>query len=124
MDRAKKAPKIFLAHASEDKPQVRKLYDDLKARGLDPWLDEVDLVAGQIWKNEILKAIRQAEVFLACLSRLSVEKHGNDQQELREALSAYGKRPPGSIYLIPVRLDECDVPDLQTPDRGLSLAWA
>ena len=37
------------------------------------------------------------------------------------ALAAFGERPPGSIYLIPVRLDECEVPDLQIPDRGLSL---
>jgi hypothetical protein len=26
-------PRIFLAHAREDKAQVRKLYDDLKLRG-------------------------------------------------------------------------------------------
>jgi hypothetical protein len=30
------ASKIFLAHAREDKLQVRKLYADLKARGFDP----------------------------------------------------------------------------------------
>jgi hypothetical protein len=33
-------------------------------------LDEVDLVPGQIWKEEIPKAIRQAGVFVACLSRM------------------------------------------------------
>ena len=112
--------KIFLAHAREDKVQVRKLYDDLKAHGLDPWLDKVDLVPGQIWKDEIPKAIRQAEVFLACLSSQSVGKVGYVQNEFRLALSAFGERPPGSIYLIPVRLDECDVPDLQIPDLALS----
>ena len=32
--------KIFLAHAREDKPEIRKLYADLTALGLDPWLDE------------------------------------------------------------------------------------
>jgi hypothetical protein len=115
------APKIFLAHAREDKAQVRKLYADLTARGLDPWLDEVDLVAGQIWKEEIPKAIHQAGIFLACLSSRSAGKVGYVQNEFRLALSAFGERPPGSIYLIPVRLDECDVPDLQIPDRGLSL---
>jgi hypothetical protein len=41
------AAKIFLAHAREDKAQVRKLYADLRARGFDPWLDEKDLRAGQ-----------------------------------------------------------------------------
>jgi hypothetical protein len=115
------APKIFLAHAREDKPQVRELYADLTARGLDPWLDEVDLVAGQIWKEEIPRAIRQAGIFLACLSSRSAGKVGYVQNEFRLALSAFSERPPGSIYLIPVRLDECDVPDLQIPDRGLSL---
>jgi formylglycine-generating enzyme required for sulfatase activity len=115
------APKIFLAHAREDKPQVRKLYADLTARGLDPWLDEVDLVPGQIWKEEIPRAIRQAGIFLACLSSGSAGKVGYVQNEFRLALSAFGERPPGSIYLIPVRLDDCDVPDLQIPDRGLSL---
>jgi TIR domain/Sulfatase-modifying factor enzyme 1 len=113
--------RIFLAHAREDKPQVRKLYDDLKARGLDPWLDEMDLMPGQIWKIEIPKAIRQAGIFLACLSSRSVEKVGYIQNEFRLALSVFGERPPGSIYLIPARLDECAVPDLQIPDRGLSL---
>jgi TIR domain-containing protein len=115
------APKIFLAHAREDKPQVRKLYADLTARGFDPWLDEVDLVPGQIWKEEIPRAIRHAGIFLACLSSRSAGKVGYVQNEFRLALSAFGERPPGSIYLIPVRLDECDVPDLQIPDRGLSL---
>ena len=115
------APKIFLAHAREDKPQVRKLYADLKARGFDPWLDEIDLLPGQIWKIEIPKAIRQAGVFLACLSSRSVGKVGYVQNEFRLALSALGERPSGTIFLIPVRLDDCDVPDLQIPDLGLSL---
>jgi hypothetical protein len=121
MDWLEMAAKIFLAHASEDKAQIRKLYADLKARGLDPWLDEEDLLPGQIWKDDIPKAIRQAGVFLACLSSRSVGKVGYLQNEFRLALSAFGERPPGSIFLIPVRLDECEVPDLQIPDRGLSL---
>ena len=114
-------PRIFLAHASEDKAQVRKLFADLKARGFDPWLDEIDLMPGQIWKTEIPKAIRRAEIFLACLSSQSVAKRGYVQTEFRQALAAFGERPPGSIYLIPVRLDECEAPDLEIPDRGLSL---
>lgn len=121
MARTGMAPKIFLAHAREDKERVRQLYFDLRDRGLDPWLDEIDLIPGTIWKPEISKAIREAGVFLACLSSRSVEKVGFVQSEFRIALSAYGDRPAGSIYLIPVRLDDCEIPDLQIPDRGLSL---
>ncbi|MCE3248647.1 MAG: hypothetical protein K0R41_2472 [Geminicoccaceae bacterium] len=76
---------------------------------------------GQLWKVEIPKAIRQAGIFLACLSSRSVEKVGFVQNEFRLALSAFGERPPESIWLIPVRLDDCAVPDLRIPDLGLSL---
>ena len=113
--------RIFLAHAREDKPQIRDLYKQLKDHGFDPWLDEIDLMPGQIWKEEIPKAILEAGVFLACLSERSVSKVGYVQSEFRRALSAFGERPPGSIFLIPVRLDECEVPDLQLPDLGRSL---
>jgi hypothetical protein len=113
--------RIFLAHASEDKAHVRQLHADLKARSLHPWLDEIDLLPGQIWRDEIPKAIREAAVFLACLSRRSVDKVGFIQNEFRLALSALGERPPGSIYLIPVRLDDCVVPNLQIASGGLNL---
>jgi hypothetical protein len=112
---------IFLAHAHEDQALVQELYEWLKARGFNPWLDKFDLIGGQLWKTEIPKAIREAAVVLACLSARSVEKKGYYQNEFRLALAEFAKRPPGSIYLIPVRLDDCEVPDLEIPDLGISL---
>lgn len=113
--------RIFLAHASEDKPQVRQLYNDLKARGFDPWLDDVDLIPGKNWREEIPKAIKNAAVCLACLSKRSVEKKSYVQREFRYAFSAYADLPPGTIYLIPVRLDDCEVPDLRIAELELNL---
>lgn len=37
------------------------------------------------------------------------------------ALTDYRKRPRESIFLIPVRLDDCDVPDLKDLDNGVGL---
>lgn len=113
--------RIFLAHAAEDKPKVRDLYDRLKARGLEPWLDEIDLIPGQIWREEIPKAINSAAVFLACLSKTAVAKQGYLHREFRYALSAFAELPQGSIFLIPVRLDDCEVPDLSIPELALNL---
>jgi TIR domain len=113
--------RIFLAHAREDKVRVRELYADLKNRGLDPWLDEEDLIPGENWRVAIPNAIRAADVFVACLSDHSVIKQGYVQKEFRTALDAFGERPPGTIYLIPVKLSDCDVPDLQITNQGLSL---
>lgn len=113
--------RIFLAHAREDKARVRKLYADLQAEGFDPWLDEEDLLPGQNWRTVIPGVIREAAVFVACLSSRSVGKQGFVYTEFRTALTAYGERPPDAVYIIPVKLDDCEVPDLQVPNQGISL---
>jgi TIR domain len=116
-----KQTQIFLAHASEDKDAVRRLYSQLKSSGFRPWLDEIDLMPGQNWPVEIPKAIGRSDIFIACLSTHSVQKQGYVQKEFRLALNAYAEKPPGSIYLIPAKLDDCEIPDLQVPQLGISL---
>jgi len=41
---------IFLAHASEDKPTAREIWERLHQRALNPWLDEKELVGGENWR--------------------------------------------------------------------------
>jgi len=44
--------RVFLCHASQDKPIVRELYQRLDAEGwIDPWLDEEKLLPSQDWNN-------------------------------------------------------------------------
>ncbi|HEY0371479.1 MAG TPA: toll/interleukin-1 receptor domain-containing protein, partial [Thermoanaerobaculia bacterium] len=112
---------IFLAHASEDKERVRELRAALITSGFETWLDEENLRPGENWQVEIPNAIRESDVFLACLSRASVAKHGFVQREFRLALNAYAEKPPGTIFLIPVKLDDCEVPDLRLPELGVNL---
>ena len=110
--------KIFLCHATEDKPKVRDLYDKLKADGFEPWLDEVDLLPGQDWKLEITKAVRSAAAVLVCLSKTSVSKRGYLKKEIKLALDVADEQPEGAIYVIPVRLEDC-----QAPERLKSYQW-
>ena len=53
-----RALRVFLCHASSDKPAVRELYQRLRTDGIDAWLDEEDLLPGQDWQYEIPKAVR------------------------------------------------------------------
>ncbi|WP_419547878.1 SUMF1/EgtB/PvdO family nonheme iron enzyme [Microcystis sp.] len=112
---------IFLAHASEDKPAVLALHERLKQAGYKPWLDKKDLIPGQNWRSVIPKAIANSQLFIACLSQRSIAKQGFVQREFKMALNQYADRPPNSIYLIPLRLDECDIPDLRQEEYGLNL---
>jgi len=101
---------LFLCHSADDKPTVRDLYKRLAAVGLDVWLDEVNLLPGQDWDLEITKAVQSSHIVIVCLSLSSVRKIGYVQTEIRRALDAAERQPEGSIFLIPLRLDECEVP--------------
>jgi formylglycine-generating enzyme required for sulfatase activity len=101
---------IFLCHASEDKAQVREVYRKLKALGFAPWLDEVDILPGQDWEYEIEQALETSDFVLVFLSTRSVGKVGYVQREFRRALYHAEEMPEGFIHTIPVKLDECVVP--------------
>lgn len=106
------SPSIFLCHAHEDFDRVHTLYKALKSAGLSPWLDKYDLVPGEDWQRAIEKAVRESDFFLAFFSEAMVSRTGYVHREYRIALDAYLERPPGSIFLIPVRLDDCEIPKL------------
>ena len=112
MPETKKRPlKVFLCHASDDKPIVRELYRQLCAEGwLDVWLDEEKLLPGQEWDLEIEKAVEEADVVLICLSSRCVDKEGYIQKELRFVLNIADQKPEGAIFIIPIRLNDCPVP--------------
>lgn len=101
---------VFLCHASQDKAAVRTVYDRLKNLPLDLWLDEVKLLPGQDWEREIRRALREAHVVIVCLSHNAVSKEGFVQKEIRIALDIADEKPEGTIFVIPARLDTCDVP--------------
>lgn len=102
--------KIFISYAREDEETAEKIYASLVNEGHSVWMDRKKLVPGQEWKMEIEKAIQASDIFLACLSNHSVDKVGFVQTELRRALEVADLMPEGKIYIIPIRLDECEVP--------------
>ena len=81
------------------------------ADGFDPWLDEEDLLPGQDWDIEITKAVRSAAAIVVCLSASSVPRRGYVQKEIKRALDVADEQPEGAIFIIPARLDDCEVPD-------------
>jgi formylglycine-generating enzyme required for sulfatase activity len=104
-------PRIFLCHAKEDKARVIELYQQLKAAGYSPWLDKYDLLPGQDWWTEIEKIISDPyNLVVVCLSKNSTTKRGVVQQEIAGALDVLKKMPEDTIYLIPARLEPCQVP--------------
>jgi hypothetical protein len=106
----KSRPKVFLCHSSKDKEAVRKLYVRLQSNGFKPWFGDEDLIGGQNWQEEVEKAVRMSDFVVVCLSQTSVSTQGFAHKEIKIALDEADRKPPGTIYIIPVRLEEVEIP--------------
>jgi CheY-like chemotaxis protein len=103
--------KVFLCHSSADKPVVRELYEKLKRAFVDPWFDAETLQGGQEWEYEIRRAVKQAEIVIVCLSKHSVSTAGYLHREIRYAIEAAENQPEGTIFIVPLLMEPCAVPD-------------
>jgi len=106
-----RALRVFLCHASADKSRVRDLYQRLQNDGFEPWLDVENLLPGQEWEPEIIKAVKSSDVVLVCFSPSSITKHGFVQKEIKTALDVADEKLPGTIFIIPTMLEQCAVPE-------------
>ena len=110
--------RVFLCHSAKDKSAVRELYQQLRAEEwIDPWLDEEKLLPGQDWHEEIEKAVEVTDVVIVLLSKQSVSQEGYVQRELKLALDVADEKLENTIFIIPLRLDDCPAPEL-TWDTG------
>ncbi len=101
---------VFVSYASEDRAHAANIATILKSEGFSPWLDKEKLLPGQDWRLEIEKAVEEADAIVMCLSKLSTNKRGYVQKEIKKALDVADEQPEGAIFLIPARLEPCTVP--------------
>ena len=110
MKQAKQPLQVFLTYAHSDKNAVRRLYHRLTRDGIRVWLDEKALVPGQNWKHEIRQAILRSDIVLVCLSKEFNKQGGFRHEEVKIARRKARSLPDDQIFLIPVRLEKCDLP--------------
>lgn len=103
--------RVFLSYARADEAKVEYLYQQLNDLGFTPWMDKKDILPGELFESSIDKAIRRSDFFLVCLSTKSANKRGFLQREIKTALDIWQEKLESDIYLIPVRLEDCEVPD-------------
>lgn len=102
---------VFLSHSSQDRVRLQELYERLMDSGIDVWISDEKLIPGQDWQNEIKNAVKTSDVVLLFLSNNALNRDGYFQKEIKLALEVAEKKPNGVIYIIPIRLEDCPVPD-------------
>ena len=93
---------VFLCHISKDKPEVKQISQQLKARGINPWLDVEQIPPGKPWKpylEENIQNIKAAAVFIG-----NHEQSFWQQMEIMAFLDEFKSR---DCPIIPVILPSC-----------------
>jgi transcription termination factor Rho len=93
---------VFFSYARADSAFALHLAADLKAKGANVWLDQLDIRPGRQWDREIERALTACDEMLVILSPAAVESN-NVMDEIGFALDE-GKT------VIPVLQEECRRP--------------
>lgn len=102
-------PKVFISHASEDKERfVLEFAIKLRSKGIDAWLDMWEMYPGDSLVDKIFEeGIKNAQAVIVVISKYSVNKPW-----VREELNTSVVRKINGISkLIPVIIDDCQVPE-------------
>ena len=99
---------VFLCHAHKDALAVQAVYKRLEKSNIDTWLDKEKLLPGSDWEYEIRQAVRQSDIVTVCLSN-GFDQRGFRQKEVRIALEESALQPEGEIFIVPARLEECEI---------------
>ena len=94
--------KYFFSYARNDTEFVLKLAKELRAKGGNLWVDQLDILGGQHWDQAVEQALKSCQGMLAVLSPESVGSN-NVMDEVSYALEE-GKQ------VVPILLRSCDIP--------------
>ena len=110
---AREMKHVFISYCHENKDVVDKLCHALSLKGVSVWIDRNNIKPGMPWKQAIQQAIHHGDFFIACFSK---EYNARDktfmEKELSIAIEKLQQKPVDRIWFIPVKLNECEIPDI------------
>jgi hypothetical protein len=90
---------VFLAHNSQDKPQVRAIANKLKRRGIKVWIDEEQILPGRPFQDVIQQAIQNVKS-----AAIFIGSGGLGKWQILELRSLISRFVDADIPVIPVLL--------------------
>jgi hypothetical protein len=103
---------VFLSYCRENVGEVKQLRDDLIGEGEPVWWDQ-DILPGDDWKFVVRQAMKNSYAVVLCLSKEAQARATSGIfPEAVDAIGMYREHAPGSIFIIPVRLSDCEIPPI------------
>ena len=112
---------VFISYCVENRDFVVRLAAALEDAGEKVWWDK-RVGDGQDFDTVIMPAIRNSYAFILCASSdLMNRKETNVWPEVNEAIKQQRKLPPDNVFILPVRLSACKLPETPiTANNSLS----
>ncbi len=101
--------RIFISHSSKDKEFVRKLSDDLRDLGHQPWLDEWDIKVGDCIETKVEHGIAEADYVVVVLSANSVASNWVSREW---KIKYWDEIESDRTLVLPVLTEDCEIPGL------------
>jgi hypothetical protein len=106
----RKTPTVFISHAGEDKDRfVIEFAKKLRQSGVDAWFDKWEMLPGDSIVDKIFNdGLKNASAVIIIVSNNSINKPWVNA----ELNAAVVKRINGECKIIPIIIDDCNVPEV------------
>ena len=110
---AREMKHVFISYCHENKADVDRLRQALAAHDIHIWINSDNIGPGTSWKPAIQQAIQHGDFFIACFSaEVNARSQTYMHEELTVAIEELHRRPVDKAWFIPVKLNECEIPDI------------
>lgn len=112
------SPKAFLSYVKENEPIVRFLDQVLTDYGIDVVTNYRNIDGGSNWERTLKQLIENSGYFVACFSKeFNMREKTVLYRELDYAIRCAEDYPFGRKWIIPVRINECTIPNIEIRSR-------
>jgi hypothetical protein len=101
--------RVFISHATQDKPFVRRLVSELERHNLHVWFDEREIKVGDSIVTKITEGLNDSPYLAVVISKASIESRWV-REELNAALM--DQLSKGGSLVLPILIDDCALPPL------------
>ena len=112
----RRGPAVFISYATADRTEVLKFHQDLLERGIDPFLDIMDIQPGDDVVMSINGALERSDFYVLVWSAAARDRYWVNS-EISAAMVLEQRRARPFVFI--VRLDDSELPPVLAPRRYL-----
>jgi TIR domain-containing protein len=109
--------RIFISYSSRDADTADRLAKLCEQLGAETWIDRDDIKPGENWRNKLEEAVQSCDTFLILVSSAALSNSEWCSREWSAICERNWTKP--RVRVIPIRLDEAEVPAFLRHRRAL-----